>query len=466
MHKYIFIILLPIIQINFSYSKDTVWEKVDSVYIYMDGDTSPVSYWYWAIDCANDSDCIAIGDLNSRYPWNRVTTDGGKTWATTLRDTARFEYKDGNKKTIYQPSKMVDISYPDTNLCIAVGDSGYYWRSTDRCKSWNRSQIKFDNPPNQYTRYHIDLYDTIQGAIISPSELFLTDDGGLTWYKPKFNISESSIPISFNDIKVPITNYIICSVSNWILKDYFLISKDFGLNWTTLTFDTLDGRFHRLFFFDKNKGWAACSRQLVPNSSLYYDVIMKTLDGGKTWVTKLDTLLPPSSGLQNIYFSDSLNGYALCYYIGLWRTTDGGEFWWRDSTFNRDVKQFVTDIAVLSNNEVLVVTEGNYIYKSSTDGTSVPENFELSNDMINIYPNPANRNECINVSIRSDHILGIDISVYNYFGNKVVATFSDKFYPGISRIRLDTSGLNSGVYFIVVNIDNKLRNIHKIVLLE
>jgi len=45
-------------------------------------------------------------------------------------------------------------------------------------------------------------------------------------------------------------------------------------------------------------------------------------------------------------------------------TVDGGETWWRDPTFNRDVKQFVTDIAVLSNNEVLVVTDGNYIYKS------------------------------------------------------------------------------------------------------
>jgi len=36
---------------------------------------------------------------------------------------------------------MREISYPDTNLCIAIGDSGYYWRSVDRCRTWNRGYI-------------------------------------------------------------------------------------------------------------------------------------------------------------------------------------------------------------------------------------------------------------------------------------------------------------------------------------
>jgi len=127
------------------------------------------------------------------------------------------------------------------------------------------------------------------------------------------------MPTNFIEIKIPEKNYITCVVYNPALKNYIIVSEDFGKNWMPFTYDTTYIGFERLFFLNKDFGWAACRKQLVPKSSLYYDVIMKTTDGGKTWITKLDTLLPPSSGLQNIYFSDSLNGYALCWYVGLWR---------------------------------------------------------------------------------------------------------------------------------------------------
>jgi len=77
-YKLLIILLIVFIPKAGSICNEIIWKKVDSVFIYREGGTTPYAYWFWAIDCANDSDCIAIGDIMLHIR-EQVTTDGGRT---------------------------------------------------------------------------------------------------------------------------------------------------------------------------------------------------------------------------------------------------------------------------------------------------------------------------------------------------------------------------------------------------
>lgn len=86
-----------------------------------------------------------------------------------------------------------------------------------------------------------------------------------------------------------------------------------------------------------------------------------------------------------------------------------------------------------------------------------PASFELVNVVTNfgVYPNPANdvTNVAFNVSSPSTAV----IEVYNALGQRVMFNDMGSILPGAYNQTLDMSGLNSGMYFVKLNVDGRSR---------
>ncbi|MDP2364285.1 MAG: hypothetical protein Q8M94_11030, partial [Ignavibacteria bacterium] len=211
-------------------SQNFHWELLDSSYILMNHSNVGSQLRYWAVDCADSLNCIAIGNLQMQLPFAKGTTDGGKTWTTVLTDT------NINGTDYYFPKRLCDVSYIDTNLCIIVADSGYYWRSTDRCRTWTKSKYNANYSKKLAFEYRISMFDNLRGGIATPlKDFLLTTDGGMTWYIPTINLSDSLLPTGSQDIQIVDEKTVVALAYNQTFKDYIIRSDDFGLNWNAYT---------------------------------------------------------------------------------------------------------------------------------------------------------------------------------------------------------------------------------------
>jgi photosystem II stability/assembly factor-like uncharacterized protein len=410
------------------------WKIVDSTGI----------TWYWSIDCINSMECMAIA-LGTTGPKNKVTTDGGLSWFVTLNDSSIFD-NNGNI-TKFPSGQLVSIAYPDKNLCIAAGDSGYYFRSTDNGSTWIKGRINLTQQAGPFQHVSISMYDTLQGAFKTHYEMLLTKDGGLTWFSPKYNIIDSLLPFSIMDVKVIDKDVVVATAYNNNIVRYLLLTTDFGKTWSCKVDDLFQNRLEKVFCVNRNIMFGACAEQIKPYSPSYRDGILKSTDGGKSWCVKLDTLLHPNGGIKKIIFADDHNGFALTQYRGLWRTTNGGEFWFKDSVFDQEVHHFIVDIAVLSSNDIIAVTDGKYILRSFLSNSFPESADELS--FISLYPNPASDYIDINLERWSPSSVWTpsEIQIYNALGQCVLSPLS--FGEG-SGVRLDISALPTGAYFLVL----------------
>ena len=67
-----------------------------------------------------------------------------------------------------------------------------------------------------------------------------------------------------------------------------------------------------------NVGW------LAGGSSGQYGIILKTTDGGDSWITQYDS---DSSDFNSVYFKNENDGLVIGRYGQIWATTNGGNTW-------------------------------------------------------------------------------------------------------------------------------------------
>jgi len=411
---------------------------------------------YQAIDCANDSDCVAFGNMRLNWPWNRVTSDGGKTWQTTFTDSS--------EKIKY--IRVFDVAYPDSNLCIAVGDSNYYWRSTDKCKTWTTGNLNTIYYDNHLTEFRIGMANKYFGAFHTPQELFLTNDGGLTWLRKELTLEDSLKPLGYQDVEVLKDSTIILLVYNKLFQFYIIRSNDAGNNWEA--YNPISRKLRSIFYLNGKEGWATGGRQTTGGSPIYFNIIMHTTDGGRNWELQLDSLPEQKDGLLYIHFADSLNGTAVGVYYNLWITSNGGKTWILDKE-SQKLSDFFMNVFMLSNHDILAVGSDGYIFRSQKLNAVHDEELKICNEInLSLSPNPAKDFLEISYSPSIDRRVNptVDgIAIFNVFGEKVLSTspqpspflereepprLTSSATPQEGNLLLDVSGLPPGVYFVKV----------------
>jgi len=161
----------------------------------------------------------------------------------------------------------------------------------------------------------------IVGWAVGVGEILHTSDGGNIWYEQDYAPASNLYSVFFID------NYEgWASGSNGVI----LHTSDGGNIWEEQDHGFTSGGyiFTGLYFLDENNGWAVGGKPVTYGSSAKR-VILKTTDGGDTWVTNLfKTNTVP---LKKVYFTDINTGWVIGEYDqysgNVLHTSDGGDTW-------------------------------------------------------------------------------------------------------------------------------------------
>ncbi len=240
---------------------------------------------------------------------------------------------------------------------------------------------------------------------------------------------------------------------------YLLRTYDNGNTWTRID-NPMFGRTFRIKFFDKLSGLAIGRLDSIYINGVrnYRNFIAKTDDGGETWFYKHFTELKlRPTFMYDFQFADRLNGIAVGRPCVLLRTTDGGETWIDEKpTFlGEDVP--IIKVVYPTKETAIAVTYNEIMIKFSNRELDVTESQSHVNEL-NVYPNPSS--DFIDITKPSEG----SISIFNVFGETVVKSSeilnNSQFSIHNSQLRIDVSGLPSGVYF--VRIGDKVRKFVKL----
>lgn len=126
----------------------------------------------------------------------------------------------------------------------------------------------------------------------------------------------------------------------------------------------------------------------------------------------------------------------------------------------------------ISKAPILSFVEGSY----SQNGTVIQENSTVLSKFpiiisvdeldleknIELYPNPSNNNTT-NLSILLDQPADVEVEILNTLGQTIQLIASKKFVSGKNTLKIDTSKLKSGIYFVSVSINKSNKIIKKLI---
>ncbi len=221
-----------------------------------------------------------------------ATTDGGDSWhGAVISDVS-----------------LTDIFFIDQTRGWVVGKDGRIYRTDDGGTTWERAI--FSGSPQGTDLYKIRFMSDSLGFVLGYDGVYRTTDEGMSWENnwlpviPKKGAWNMSL---VNDC----TGYLLGS--SWMDPDPELVYKteDGGLSWCAMegSESSILRAVMTIEFIDEYNGWVGGG------------VIMKTSDGGRSWITQLE-----EATVREFHFCDPLRGYAVGGKTIL-RTEDGGESW-------------------------------------------------------------------------------------------------------------------------------------------
>jgi len=313
------------------------------------------------------------------------TTDGGQTW--TKKDSVSFipsrilsfnflnadtgfafreynsllrTYDGGNTWREFNTGLTVPvIQFINSKTGFAAGEEGVILRTDDSGTTW-ASVTEANGAKDGYQAYSLYFFDENTGFSVGGlGRILKTINGGQTWS----NYSPTYIPITAVSFPTALTGY----MSDW---NYTFKTTDGGQKWDTLPLVTgtqyaSSSRFIQAHFSSADSGYFLSNYEVRehrttdggktwslfnPLSADWTDLsgehyygphagfvsieetqaccsgqLIKTTDDGANWSAVWGTHYN-SAVLGRIFFTDSLNGFALGYQQ-LMKTTDGGITW-------------------------------------------------------------------------------------------------------------------------------------------
>ena len=219
------------------------------------------------------------------------TTDGGVHW---------------EKKSLSfgDPVMINDVfALKNEHKAWAVGYGGFILKTEDNGKTWVKQNCGSD-----LILTSVYFFDANNGIIVGEaSRIYRTSDGGANW-------ATVTTPVLGNFTKVCFST----PTHGWVTASRTIIeTRDGGATWDSCFLLNDDIDLLSISFSDSLHGWAIGS---ALNGQVFYSMMVKTRDGGKTWTTKEF----PTPQLNSICFTDSLHGWICGENGNILRTTDGG----------------------------------------------------------------------------------------------------------------------------------------------
>ena len=422
------------------------------------------------------------------YGIDYKTTDKGNSWIPLYGSSyglnLAFNFVDINTGYNAGVGKFIKTTNGGINWNIISSGSNqwlfniHFFNSDFGCTVGENEILKTTNGGNQWLslsgRFYNDqfisvhCYDTNSIVAASWSYIQKTTNGGLNWLL-KDHIIAGNLE----------TAYFINNVGYYFSGNIMGKSTDYGENWShTNTIIPIVGS---LFFINENTGYAG-----TPIFNIY-----KTIDGGMNWSLIYNE--PFQFLCQNIYFVDSLNGFAIGdgYFF---KTTNGGINWNQFSTpasfnlkslwminvntgyittnfgyiykttnsgnnwilLNSGTNQNLNYIYFMNNNTGYVVGDQGIILKTTDGGGNVwiNQNFEqIPNEyyLFQNYPNPFNPTTTIKYALPKNEF--VKLVIFDILGREIQTLVNEKQSAGTYETIFNASQYPSGVYFYKLTTD-------------
>ena len=112
---------------------------------------------------------------------------------------------------------------------------------------------------------------------------------------------------------------------------------------------------------------------------------------------------------------------------------------------------------ITDDNSNILWNGGDFTYSAKAglaSGMWVDVNEILTADDISIHPNPVTATANIEFSLGNNS--NVDIAVYNILGKKITDLYNGEMSMGSNNIKWDVNGLNNGVYFVKIQMNNQV----------
>lgn len=397
------------------------------------------------VEYADSLHCIVVGSTTYNYPRAMKSDDGGKTWEWIQNMPLQIGKKE---PTPYS------AAYPDKDLILLSCSGSIIRRSTDAGKTWQ--DILLEGLPTKESIGWITMLNKNSGFLwFAPKLLYKTSDGGATWIKDSItSMGEDKLIrkirlFSLTQFCIFATNPV--ADTTWIYKTY-----DAGKTWDVFP-GPVGSPFVHAAFPDTTHFWVAGNIR-TGVGDLARDIIMHSNDGGKSWQKQLDTLIsspdaPTAWGIFGIDFYDNNNGLVVGHRGKILRTKDGGKTWVTqrsglqlddtkeefDLGLLNDVKFLTKNTAVIAGFDYAVLRYG----QPSTSFVNTEGNTVLQPTQLTFFPHPASSSMTVSISSPVPLQPG-DITVYDMTGRQVLPSI-----PCLSdQTTIDVTILPLGMYTI------------------
>jgi len=283
--------------------------------------------------------------------------------------TERGLFRSTNSGVIWENiAFQTDVIYSiavDANNSLFVSASNTVWMSTDYGVNWTLSNgglsggtfYNLTTAPNSY------MYTNS-----SSGGIYRSTDFGANWT----NVN-SGLPSTYTSaINVSPNNYVFAGISGTGI----FLSTNNGDNWSAVnsglgnTFINGIGSYGTLLFAGTNNG------------------IYKSTNYGTNWTAVNSGFTSPYSGCASFGFISSSVIYAGTYALGVLKSTDGGNSWFKSS--NGINANTIKSIDVAPNGNIFVGFTGG-VYISTNNGSSFQQSdagiTNTMNNVIRVHPN-------------------------------------------------------------------------------
>lgn len=351
------------------------------------------------------------------------TTNAGETWV----------------------SQVSSYTLPLYGIAFTSANTGYLAGSINIKKTTNGGSNWIDAYTSTTNEIFGDVFFTNAntGYVVgSYGKLLKTTNAGVNW-------NSTSIPGGGTFIG---SIYFVNDNTGFVTGDNnaALKTTDAGVTWAPMTVASGFTSLNNIFFTDVNTGYVSSSVGLF-----------KTTNSGANWFQ----LGAPSGGYSNVQFRGNF-GYAVAGSGKIVKTIDGGNSWITQPT--------VTENPLYA----LYFNSDNFVYAGGVRGTMIktiptellltpilgnsnetPKSFYLEQN----YPNPFNPVTTIKFGVSKPGF--VSIKVYDITGKIVDELMNSSLNPGSYEVKWEGSGFSSGVYFYSIK-TNEFSETRKMILVK
>jgi photosystem II stability/assembly factor-like uncharacterized protein len=341
----------------------------------------------------------SVGYIVGYYGIILKSNDIGESWEVVHADSAK---------------SFQSVFFTDKNKGYAAG--GNLYQTIDGGENWD--VLVVDSLDQMQEVYFVN--DSLGFA--SGTKLYITRDGGKNW-------SEQYLGNTFSSIYFP-SDSVGYFIGGPDLSDPLYKTVDRGQSFIPITngFQSIKESVH---FIDDNTGFMC---------GWYAGLTAKTINGGVSW-QQIDG--QGEYQCWDIHFIDDNVGYYIDNSGGdhlIRKTRDGGITW---NTQLSDSEESLYAFHFINSNTIIAVGSNGTIYKTSNGGETSGTTEALKHNDAFIYPNPANTE--LYIDSKKGILPNYSVSIYTILGQEVMEN-----NHLAQKEPLDISGLNTGVYYVVI----------------